>query len=237
MNKRNQIKRYGVYRVLGDYHKNLNPKWSYYPLYLEKLKFVNKFLIRNAKGKKILDVGSGDGALVEKYHKQGYNIQGLDLNYSSKSVKKGNITKLPYKRDSFDIVLCLDMLQYLTFKDQERALQEIERVTKKNGFILITVPNMAHFASRVYFLIFGKLLKTDSKKLSVSIGDRSTEEYINLIKRYFSIIEKKGVMPTNFVLSSILIKKFPQRFLWLFRLINLFAYPEWCFLNLFICKK
>ncbi len=61
----------------------------------------------------------------------------------------------PYKNNSFDVILCLDTLQYLTFKEQEKALYEIKKVTKKGGFVIFTLPNLAHFASRIYFLFFG----------------------------------------------------------------------------------
>jgi SAM-dependent methyltransferase len=235
MDKKPQIKKFGIYKKIGDYHKNISPKWSYYPLYLEKLRFIDGFLSKNAKGKKILDIGCGDGDLVEKYRNQGYDMQGLDLNYSSEFVKKGSILNLPYKNESFDVLLCLDVLQYLDFDGQEKALCEMKRVLKKGGSILLTLPNLAHFASRVYFLFTGRLMRTDSKTFPV--GDRPITEYISIIRKYFMVTRRRGILPTNFIFCSLLIKKFPDKFLWLFRLINIFAYPNWCFLNLLVCKK
>ena len=234
MNEQN-IKRYGIYGVKGDYHKNLDSKWPYYALYLEKLEFVDNFLFKIKRNARILDIGSGEGNLVEKYYNQGYKIEGIDLNYSSKFVKRGNILDLPYKKDSFDVVLCLDTLQYLNFEQQEKALQEIKRILKIGGYIIFAIPNATHFAARVYYLIFGKLPKTDKK--TIPIGDRSMKEYLNIIERKFKIVERKGVLPTNFIISSLLITKFPSRFIWLLKIIDFFPIKDWCFLQLMLCKK
>jgi SAM-dependent methyltransferase len=234
LNKKRIIRK-GIYKERGDYHKNIDPKWSYYPLYLEKLKFVDTLLSGMLKKSKILDIGSGEGALVEKYRKKGYDIEGLDLNYSSKFVKKGDILKLPYPKNRFDLILCLDVLQYIEPSQQSKAIKEIKRVVKKNGLVLFILPNLAHFASRLYFLFFGELIRTDRK--TFPRGDRPIKEYLDIIKKELKIIRREGIFPTNFILSSLLIKKFPDKLLWLFKIINFFAYPNWCFLNVVLCKK
>src|SRR3989338_2683168 len=189
MSKDKKIQRHGIYNALGDYHKNLNPKWAYYPIYLEKVKFVESFLNKRPKHEKILDIGSGDGHLVEYYLDKGRNISGIDINYSSALVKKGDILNIPYRNKSFDIVLCMDMLQYLTFREQSIAISEIKRVLKSKGFVIFSIPNLAHFSSRVYFLLTGKLMRTDSKTFPA--GDRPINEYIDMIKRNFKIITRK----------------------------------------------
>lgn len=223
-----------IYKTKGGYHKNLDPKWSYYPIYLEKLKFLDRFL-PSKRNNRILDAGSGEGDIVERYLKKGYDIRGIDFSYSSMLVKKGDITKLPYKDESFDVVLCLDVLQYLPFKSQEDALKEIKRVLKKEGMVIFSLPNLDHFASKVCYFFTRKYIPTDSKTRPV--GDRPIREYVSLIKNSFVIKKRKSVFPTNFIVSAFLIKSYPKEFLWLFKIINLFAYPDWCFVNFFLCRK
>lgn len=85
----------GEYKTKGEYHRKLDKNWKYLPVYLEKMRVMDEIL-RKAKDAKILDAGCGEGLLVEKYRKRGFDILGLDINYSSKYVKKGDIKKMPF---------------------------------------------------------------------------------------------------------------------------------------------
>ena len=160
----------------------------------------------------------------------------LDLNYSSDYVKKGDIRTTPFQNDDFDVILCLDVLEHLPFLDQDAALKEIHRIVKKDGIALLALPNLAHFISRISFILTGSLVRTSS--IYRHPGDRPIKEFINLInKSDFYIVKRIGIFPT-FVLSSVLTWYFPNRVIWIHRILNtFFAYPNWCFLNLVQCKK
>ena len=123
------------YAKEGDYHKNLDPDWSYTPTYLKKMYYIRKFLDLLPKGMKILDVGCGEGVLVEEYLAKGYSIQGIDLNYESEIVRRGDILNMPFEDKSFDVVLLLDVFEHLAFSDQPKALKEIQRVLGGGGDI------------------------------------------------------------------------------------------------------
>jgi len=47
--------REGEYAERGDYHKKLDKNWPYYPIYLLKIEFVDKFLFNFPKNKKKRD--------------------------------------------------------------------------------------------------------------------------------------------------------------------------------------
>ena len=51
----------------------------------------------------------------------------------------GEITKLPYRDNSFDFLTALDVLEHI--KDDEFVISEISRVVKKKGIVVITVPH------------------------------------------------------------------------------------------------
>lgn len=121
------------YAVRGDYHKNLDPNWSYTPTYLRKMKYVRRFLDSLPKEAKILDAGCGEGVLVEEYRSKGRYIEGIDLNYESEYVRRANILEMPYPDNSFDIVVCLDVFEHLEFSDQPLCLNEINRITVGGG--------------------------------------------------------------------------------------------------------
>ncbi len=133
MNGKNSQYRGWEYARMGDYHKNLDPNWSYTPTYLRKMRFVRKFLETLPKETKILDAGCGEGVLVEEYRLKGYTIEGIDLNYESEFVQRGNILKMPYENESFDFIILLDVFEHLTFTDQPKALAEIKRVLSVGG--------------------------------------------------------------------------------------------------------
>lgn len=226
----------GEYKKKGEYHKNLGKKWKYYPIYKAKIDFLENFLRNFPKDKKILDVGCGEGILVEKFIKLDYDMVGLDLNYSSKYVKQGNVLRMPFKNSEFNLILCLDLIEHLTFDEQEASLKEIKRVLKKDGLLLLTIPNLAHLASRLSFLFAGRLIRTSG--IERHKGDRPLNEYIKLLKKYnFKIIKIKGIFPT-FPISSLLTYCFPSKVILLHKFLNRFlSYPNWCFLNIILVKK
>lgn len=224
------------YAKLGDYHKNLDPNWSYTPTYLKKMAYVKNFLDSLEMSAKILDAGCGEGVLVEEYLKREYLIEGLDLNYESKFVKRGDITRMPYEEELFDVVLLLDVFEHLSFVDQPRALQEIRRVLKHRGIFLISVPNLAHLNSRFNFFFRGKLDRTDIEINHIS--ERPIEENKKLlIDNGFEILKEKGITLTIPYIYRNLICKEPKKYRWLHDLFNFFAYPNLAMLNIFLCRR
>lgn len=181
-------------------------------------------------------MGCGEGLLVEKFYNQGYDIIGLDKYFSSNYVIQGDIIKMPFKTGTYDLVLCLDVIEHLNFDEQEKALIEIQRVLRDDGYLLMAIPNLAHFASRISLLLTGNLIRTS--KIQRHKGDRPINEYIKLLKRTdFEITERKGLFPT-FPISSVLTYYYPGKVVWLHRILNkLLAYPNFCFLNIIIARK
>lgn len=59
--------------------------------------------------------------------------------------KDCDATKLPFKNNSFDLVLCFSTLDHISPKEKrQKAILEMKRVCKKNGHLVITVPNKLH---------------------------------------------------------------------------------------------
>lgn len=225
----------GEYELYGDYHIQLDPNWPYLPVYLYKIALVRNYLELCSATEKILDAGCGEGVLVREYRERGYDILGMDLNYASEVVMQGSILATGFEDGRFDRVLCLDVLEHLSFSDQELALAEFARILKPEGKLLLSVPNLAHLASRLSFLLTGKLVRTS--QIERHPGDRPIKEYTQMIEEHFRIISRTGIFPT-FPLLSLLTLKIPSRVIGLHRLYNrLFAFPNWCFVNLCFCER
>ncbi|MFA5349137.1 MAG: class I SAM-dependent methyltransferase [Candidatus Paceibacterota bacterium] len=98
----------------------------------EIIKLSKKYL-----GKKILDIGSGSGALIDLLPK---NTIGLDLIPGHPKVIEGSIDKMPFNDNKFDTVFCIEVLEHLDEAVLRNGLKEIFRVLDKNGKFILTVP-------------------------------------------------------------------------------------------------
>lgn len=228
--------RKGEYSRLGEFHRNLDPNWSYYPIYINKIEVIDELLRRyGCQNGKILDAGCGEGVLVEKYASQGWDITGVDKNYSSDYVQEGSITAIPFPDDTFDTVMVLDVLEHLPYTEQGSALSEIYRVLKPGGIIIFSCPNLAHFTSRLKLMFRGRLLRTAA--LSHHPGDRPMLEYEALFEKVgLEILERQGIFPTvppiyRFVMHN------PAKSPGLLRFLRKLPFPvNWNFQVLFACR-
>ncbi len=93
-----------------------------------------------------LDIGCGTGANMRVLQNLCNQVSGIDysndaIRYCKKNklfnVKKGSITKIPYKSESFDLILCSDVLEHVNDK---QAIKEMYRVLKKEGHLILMVP-------------------------------------------------------------------------------------------------
>ena len=101
----------------------------------------------------ILDVGCGEGFTLNRLNEHGIGkrLEGLDYSkdaialgkktYPDIKITQGSIYKLPYQNNSFDLVLCTEVLEHL--QNPEQALKELVRVSKK--YLVISVPNEPFF--------------------------------------------------------------------------------------------
>ena len=224
------------YLERGEYHRYLDPNWSYYPTYLAKMKFIREYLKKVPRTSKVLDLGCGEGVLVEEFRKSGYDFIGLDQNYSSECVLRGDIRKTPFSDKSFDVTLCLDVIEHLNYENQEIAIREIRRILKDTGVVIFTIPNLAHIYSRLRFSLRGQLDRTANIKKHP--GDRPIKEYLQLLKQEgFKVIRRKGLFPTLPIIYQV-IQRWPSKTLWLYAIINhLFPCANFCLLNIVIAKK
>jgi len=94
----------------------------------------------------ILDVGCGNGFIVNNLKKinKYKKLVGLDisleaLKFVQTEKRQGSIENIPFEDKSFDLVVCLEVLEHLPEKIFQKGILELQRVSKK--YILITVPN------------------------------------------------------------------------------------------------
>ena len=112
---------------------------------------------------KLLDTGCWDGYIMQQILKVKRTklIAGVDNSKPAISAchKKGLDArwvrtvdeKLPFKKNEFDAVVAGEVIEHLY--DVNNFLQEIYRILKPNGQLILTTPNLASFGSRVSLLL------------------------------------------------------------------------------------
>jgi 2-polyprenyl-3-methyl-5-hydroxy-6-metoxy-1,4-benzoquinol methylase len=116
-----------------------------------RLIILEKFLA-NLHGKKLIDVGCGEGFFMKEAMSKGLSVQGID--FSSQGVLKNNpdligkvtqgdifsiMDKLHRENNLFDVVILNNILEHVI--DPLDLLKKSHNLMNKNGVILITVPN------------------------------------------------------------------------------------------------
>ena len=90
----------------------------------------------NKMNYKVLSIGPRSEAellLIAGYGFKFSNIKGLDLFSYSPKIDVGDMHKMPYKNDSFDVIFSGWVLAYSD--KQEKALKEMVRVLKPGGYV------------------------------------------------------------------------------------------------------
>ena len=115
------------------------------------------------QGSKVLDIGCGEGELIEQLEKNIHAItHGIELNpeLARKAIAKGfNVIEGDAEKDlkqfpksSFDYVILSQTLQ--AFLDPENVINELLRVGKK---AIVTIPNFGYWKVRLHLLFRGTM--------------------------------------------------------------------------------
>lgn len=118
-------------------------------------------------GFRVLDAGCGAGRhLSEAFRYRGIHVVGIDLGREdvvtakntlkimrhkgedgggSWLVARSDITHIPFEDESFDIVICSEVLEHIP--EQKRAAKEIVRVLKTGKSLIVSVPR--YFPERI----------------------------------------------------------------------------------------
>lgn len=130
--------------------------------------------MKNHNKLKVLDAGAGQGALSNKLHKMGFKVSACDVDDKQFlapriKCKKSNLNiKFPYKDNTFDIIIALELIEHL--ENPWNFVREARRVLKHNGLIFLSTPNVSHISSRIFYLLFGTFLYFWSERYRRSNG-------------------------------------------------------------------
>lgn len=99
-------------------------------------------------GNLILDLGSGSG-VISKLASQENKVISCDISLNCiKNCLKlnpfsggvvGDALELPFKNESIDVVLCIELIEHLI--DPNQCIKEVHRILKRDGILIISTPN------------------------------------------------------------------------------------------------
>ena len=109
---------------------------------------------KKEKKKRILDLGCGSGRHVVYLAKKGFEVYGIDIAKHGIKIARewlreeglkaklrigGIYKKLPYKDNFFDVIICIRTLNHGKIEWIRRAIREMFRILKPNGYVFVTV--------------------------------------------------------------------------------------------------
>jgi len=142
------LKRTGERLLPWDPH---NPQTLYE--HVQRYYFATQF----CAGKRVLDVGSGEGYGSNMLATVAESVIAIDLapeatQWAARKYVRTNLnfvcgsaTAIPIGRNSsFDVAVCFELLEHI--EEQEELLAEIKRLLKPNGILILSTPNRSTYS-------------------------------------------------------------------------------------------
>lgn len=119
-----------------------------------------KIIELTESNKKVLDIGCSSGYLGSKLKLKNCHIVGIDNDRVALKVAKKYYQRVFFLdlekdiiRGRFDVIILGDIIEHLSRPDE--FLKKLKRNLNKNGYILISTPNIVNIAARIK-IILGK---------------------------------------------------------------------------------
>lgn len=151
------------------------------------------------QGCSVLDIGCNAGVILSEVPDTNLKV-GIDISAEALKVARplnptasffrGDMLKLPYRDSVFDVVIFAAMLEISDRQDKVRAIQEVHRVLKPGGRLLLTTPNRAYPRYRRHN------------------GVVTYDELVSIVGPYFEM-EAKGFNPFPRFLPNRLLARIP----------------------------
>ncbi len=195
-----------------NYNKNIN-KFMFV-----RMETIVNFVKENFSNKniKILDLGCGSGEVTLALAKLGYSGDALDNSKGMLEICKkklstfnwklflGEAQKTNFQEGTYDLIIASGLIEY--YSDDAILLEEINRILKKNGHLIINVSNKIGYSTCLnsfsYLLkqnpffkfIKNKLFKFKYGIVNFSVRKHKISDFKKILGNYnFDIVDEKYI--------------------------------------------
>jgi len=132
---------------LANYFKSLHP-------WIRIRKILPYF---SGKTGRMLDIGCGRGWQLKYFRDRGWEVWGTELSGRASAFAREqlglniiieDIKNFHFEKEYFDVVSLWHVLEHLT--DPKETMQEVERITKNEGLLFISLPNFSSWQARIF---------------------------------------------------------------------------------------
>ncbi|MDD5005789.1 MAG: class I SAM-dependent methyltransferase [Candidatus Omnitrophica bacterium] len=189
----------GFIRLFWKLNCRLSPMYQErtceYPFVLTRLKL---------KKGKVADFGCANSLMISYLASLGFDVFGVDFkegddskfihNYPNYSFVRSDICSLPFENEKFDASISISTLEHILSGDK-KALEEIVRVTKKDGQIFISMPYGSGEINNLYIEAPHKIYNEKLLKNLLDIPGIKIEEAAYFKKRWpvWTKVERQDV--------------------------------------------
>jgi ubiquinone/menaquinone biosynthesis C-methylase UbiE len=194
----------------------------------QRLKIVFEFL-KNYDRATVLDIGCGSGIMAQYCTDKNCEFFGIDISkemidtcidkfdgINSTHFSVGKVQSLEFPDSSFNVVLCMGILEYIELDEIDIAFSEILRVLKPDGLVVFSLMNDRSFFTwnrRIKNYIVKKIFGRDCKNESYDGLSKAFDEnsVLNLLN-YHRLTDVEVVFFCLNILPSFLEPRLPDKF-------------------------
>lgn len=144
----------------------------------------------------VLLIGKGDGLVGDALKKIGVEVKTLDFDSELMPDICASVENIPIRENSFDVVLCAEVLEHLPFEKFEKCLLELRRVSCHS--VVLSLP---HFGPPIKFCLklpFLKEIKVSSKIYFPRQHKFNGHHYWEIGKKGYSSTNIKKIITRHF---------------------------------------
>ena len=176
------------------YKKTQLDSYSGSPISENRLNRCLGELQKNLQGKLVLEAGCGAGRFTEVLLKKGATLVSADLSsavevnienfpVSDKHIViQADINDMPYADESFDMVICLGVIQHTT--NSEKTIEDLYKLVKKGGALVIdhyTFDKSNYLRLAPLYRMF---LRTKTADFTIPYTQKLVKRYLPLHKKF-----------------------------------------------------
>lgn len=183
------------------YYKYQHPEHA-----LRYLPIVSILKRLNLQDSKILDVGSGPQSITPYLKKP---VDGLDTDFSDGPQTplvnkiKGSATSIPFRKNSYDVVISTDTLEHIPRDKRESAIYEMVKVARKLLIIVVPTGKLSEKQDQELEAYYRKTMGTKNQFLEEHLenGLPQNEEILVSLHKILRQLDKKGKIDSHPLLN------------------------------------